>query len=88
MQSQHLIHLLGVWEFIHDSILKRIVLNVSAYANTHQKHLDNYITDYGEFIANIVLYCTFMAEYGARLLANVHKHLQLTQCLLRWTTSR
>lgn len=49
------------------------------------KHLDDYITDYGGFTANIVSYSTSMAQYGASLLANVHKHLQLTQCLLMQT---
>lgn len=49
------------------------------YANKHwtPKHLDDYITDYGGFIANRVLYCTFMAQYGASLLANVHTHIYI-----------
>lgn len=49
------------------------------------KHLDNYITEYrGDPLP--ILYCTFMAQYGASLLANVHRHLQRTRPLLRWTT--
>lgn len=51
----------------------------STYANKHwtPKHLDDYITDYGEFIVNRGLYCTFMAQYGASRFAKVHIHTHL-----------